>query len=189
MPKIEIEFRSIINKSRYNELRKFLIKNAEDLGEDDKDVVFFIMSDKLLKVVNNISNKNAEIVFKANKIGKGSDFKETHILINQKDIIKTIETFKALKITSNIMRSFQKRHNYLYKGVEIALKYSEHWGYHLELEIMINSLKNKPKVEEKIKKVADELGVHLMSDKELREFTRKAEKEYKHHSRKFVAGI
>lgn len=182
MPKIEIEFRSIINKSRYGELKKFLAKNAKDLGEDDKDVVFFIMPDRLLKIVNNISKKNVEIVFKANKIGKGSDFKETHISINKKDIIKTVETFKALKITDNIMRSFQKRHNYLYKGVEIALKYSEHWGYHLELEIMINNLKNKLKAEEKIKKVADELGINLMTDKELKEFTQKAEGKYKKQS-------
>jgi adenylate cyclase class IV len=178
MSQIEIEFRAIITKGRHGELKKFLAKNAKDLGEDDKDVVFFIMPDKLLKVVNNVSKKNAEIVFKANKIGKGSDFKETHISINQKDAIKTVETFKAFKITGNIMRSFQKRHNYLYKGVEIALKYSEHWGYHLELEIMINSLKNKPKAEEKIKRAADELGVCLMTDKELKKFTRKAEKEY-----------
>jgi adenylate cyclase class IV len=178
MSKIEIEFRSIINKSRYGELKKFLTKNAKDLGEDDKDVVFFIMPDKLLKVVNNISKKIAEIVFKANKIGEGSDFEETHISINQKDVVKTVETFKALKITNNIMRSFQKRHNYSYKGVEIALKYSEHWGYHLELEIMINNLKNKPKAEVKIKKVANELGVDLMTDEELGEFTKKRERKY-----------
>ncbi len=179
MPKIEIEFRSIIDKSRYNELKKFLARNAKDLGEDNKDVAFFIIPDKLLKVVNNISKKSAEIVFKANKIGNGSSFKETHIFINQNDIDKAIEIFKVLGITDNIMCSFQKRHNYLYKSVEIALKYSGHWGYHLELEIMINNLKDKIKAEEKIKKVADELGIHLMTDKELKEFTQKAEMEYK----------
>lgn len=37
---IEIEFRSIFNKQKYDNLRDFLVKNAQNLGEDDKDVFF-----------------------------------------------------------------------------------------------------------------------------------------------------
>ena len=73
-PKIEIEFRSIFDRPRYRKINDFLQKNAKNLGKDDKDVFFFIMPDKLLKVVNNISKNNAQIVLKLNKIGKGSDF-------------------------------------------------------------------------------------------------------------------
>jgi hypothetical protein len=43
---------------------------------------------------------------------------------------------------------------------------------------MVNKLKDKPRAEEKIRKVADELGICLMTDKELWEFTQKAEREY-----------
>ena len=38
---IEIEFRSIFDENRYNELRRFLDEKAQLLGEDDKDVFFF----------------------------------------------------------------------------------------------------------------------------------------------------
>jgi len=80
--RIEVEFRSMFSEKKYNDIKIFLEKNAKDLSEDNKDVYFFILQDKLVKVVNNISKKNAKIVLKLNKIGKGSDFEETEILID-----------------------------------------------------------------------------------------------------------
>jgi adenylate cyclase class IV len=181
---IEIEFRSIFDEDRYLELRKFLDKKAQNLGEDDKNVFFFIMPDKLVKVVNNISKNNAKIVLKLNKIGKGSDFEEIEIPIFQADIDDAVKIFSNLEITDNVMQSFQKRRNYLYKGVELALKYSDVWGYHLELEIIINNLDEKQSAEKKIMKIADELGIKLMSDEELVEFTKNAEEKYKKQNKK-----
>ena len=83
-----------------------------------------------------------------------------------------------------MMESFQKRHNYLFKGVEIALKYSDVWQYHLELEILINDEDKKIVAEKRIYEVADELGVRIMTDEELKEFTKKAEEKYKKESRR-----
>ena len=138
---IEVEFRSMFGKKKYNDIRIFLEKNAKDLGEDNKDVYFFILQDKLVKVVNNISKKNAKIVLKLNKIGKGSDFEETEILIDQNDVEKSVGFFTSLGL-NEMQRSFQKRHNYLYKEIEFALKYSDTWGYHLELEKMVYDKKD-----------------------------------------------
>jgi adenylate cyclase class IV len=160
-----------------------LDSKAKNLGKDDKDVYFFIIPDKLLKVVNNISQKNARIVLKLNKIGKGSDFEELEIPIQQDSVTAAIRLFKKLGLTDNIMRSFQKRHNFLYKGVEIALKYSKTWGYHAELEIVINNSKKKESADKKIVEIAEELKIRLMPDKELREFTRQAEARYKRFNR------
>jgi len=176
---IEIEFRSMFGRKKYDKLKRSLDRNAQDLGEDDKDVWFFIMNDKLLKVVNNVSQKNAKLVLKLNKIGKSSDFEEIEIPISQAEVEKAVKMFTGLGVTNNIVHSFQKRHNYLYKGVRLALKYSEVWGYHLELEIVINDKSEKEKAEEQIQAVADELKVKLMTDEELAEFTRKAEEKYR----------
>lgn len=181
---IEIEFRSIFDENRYLELKEFLDKNAQNLGEDDKDVFFFIMPDKLVKVVNNISRNNAKLVLKLNKIGKGSDFEEIEIPISQANIDDAVKIFSALEITNNIMQSFQKRRNYFYKDVELALKYSDVWGYHLELEIVINDENKKESAEKNIKKVADELKIRLMTDEELIEFTKNAEEKYKKQNKK-----
>jgi len=175
---IEVEFRSRFSKNKYLSLKRFLDLKAKNLGKDDKDVYFFIMPDKLLKVVNNISKKTAKIVLKLNKIGKGSDFEELEILIDPKTLENWVTLFTHLGF-HNMMHTYQKRQNYEYKGIEIALKWSEVWGYHLELEILIKDKKQKASVETKIKKVAQELGLQLMTDKELSRFTAKKEKEYK----------
>jgi len=180
----EIEFRSRFNKSTYTRLKSFLEKNAKDLGEDDKNVYFFILPDKLLKLVNNISKKSAEIVLKLNKIGRGSDFQELTAKIPPEEINTLLRILKNLDIYSSIIESFQKRHNYLYKNVEIALKYSKEWGYHAELEIVVNNLKTKNEAEDKIKLIADELKIKLMTDEELKEFTKKAEKKAKERTKK-----
>lgn len=181
--KIEIEFRSIFDENRYLELKEFLDKNAQNLGEDDKDVFFFIMPDKLVKVVNNISKNNAKLVLKLNKIGKGSDFEEIEIHILQSNFDEMVKLFTNLSITDNIMRSFQKRQNYFYKEVEIALKYSDIWGYHMELEIVINDINNKEAAEKKIKEIANELKIQLMTDQKLVEFTKNAEEKYKQQNK------
>jgi adenylate cyclase class IV len=175
---IEIELRSRFSLEKYNELEKFFTTHASDLGEDDRDVYFFLFPDKLLKAVHNVSKKSAKLVLKLNKIGKGSDFEEIEIPIRQEDFEKAAHMFIALE-TGEYMRSYQKRHNYLYKEVECALKWSELWGYHLELEIVVKDKKEKATAEEKIRFVAEELGVKIMTDQELKEFTEKAEASYK----------
>ena len=175
---IEVEFRSIFDNDKHRELAEFLGVNAESLGDDDKDVYFFIFPDKLLKVVNNVSKKTAKLVLKLTKIGQGSAFEEIEVPIEQSDVDKAVRIFTSLGC-DNVMRSYQQRHNYLYKGIELALKYSDHWGYHLELEIMISDPRDKEAAEEKINAIASELGVHIMTDEELKEFTAKAEADYK----------
>ena len=176
---IEIEFRAIFGKKDFDRIKEYLDRNAENIGEDDKDVFFFIMPDKLLKVVDNISKNNAKLVLKINKIGKGSDFKEIEIPIEREYVNDFVKILTKLGFTDNIMHSFQKRQNYIYKDVEVALKYSEVWGHHLELEVMITYKKKKEQAEEKIKKAANDLNIKLMTDKELAKFTRKAENKHR----------
>ena len=176
---IEIEFRAIFGKKDFDRIKEYLDRNAENIGEDDKDVFFFIMPDKLLKVVDNVSKNNAKLVLKLNKIGKGSDFKEIEIPIEREYVNDFVKILTKLGFTDNIMHSFQKRQNYIYKEVEVALKYSEVWGHHLELEVMITDIKEKEQAEEKIKKAANDLNIKLMTDKELAKFTRKAENKHR----------
>jgi len=174
----EIELRSMFDKVKYDQLLDFLSKNAEDLGEDDKDVFFFLFPDKLLKVVNNTSQNSAKIVLKLNRIGQASDFDETEVPIQPSDYEKAVEMFKHLGF-NEIQNTFQKRHNFIYKGVELALKYSNTWGYHLELEIVVHEESEKDNAEKKIREVAKELEAHILSNEGLAEFTKKVDEDYK----------
>jgi adenylate cyclase class IV len=172
---IEVEHRARFDKAKYDKLLRFLKINAVDLGRDDKDVCFFVLPDKLLKVANNISKKTAKITGKMNKMGHGTGFEEIEISINPRDVEKAIDLFKKFGFNSWI-DSFQKRQNFRYKGVEISVKYSDHWGYHAELEMMISSRDKQPAAESKILKVAQGLDIQLMSEEELRDFVAHIEK-------------
>jgi len=181
---IEIELRALLDKKAHKRVKKFLDQKAIDLGEDDKDVYFFLLPDKIVKVVDNISQKTAKIVIKLNRLGRGrSDFEEIEIPINPADFEKAVRLFSALPF-EQIQNSYQKRHNYKYQGVDLALKHSESWGYHIELEIIVNNLSQKDQAEEKIRKVAQKLGVKVLTEKELAEFARKIDQEYKKNSSK-----
>ena len=81
MRRIELEYRSLITEAKYHDLTTFLTAHAADLGQDDKNVYFFPLPDKLLKVVHNKSQRSARIVLKLNKIGLGNDFEEMEIPI------------------------------------------------------------------------------------------------------------
>jgi len=177
--RIEVELRSIFDKKKYEQLKFFLDKNAEYLGEDNKDVCFFILKDKFVKSVKNISKGDAKIVLKNNSITKGeSDFEEIEIPISQSNFNKSVRLFEALPF-DQIEWSYQKRHNYVYKGVELALKWTQSWGYHLELEIVTNSRAKVEDAKKKIERVAKELDVHIMTKKELMDFSKKADELYK----------
>lgn len=179
---IEIELRALLTREEYTRVKKFLAERAIDLGKDDKDVYFFLLPNKIVKVVNNVSQKTAKIVIKFNRLGRGrSDFEEIEIPINPKDFEKAVKLFSALPF-EQIQNSYQKRHNYRYNGVEIALKYSETWGFHMELEIIIDNLAKKDKAERKIRKVAQELGVKILTEEELAKFAKRIDQEYKNNS-------
>jgi predicted adenylyl cyclase CyaB len=171
---IEVELRTLLDEKRFVDLNNFLLKNGEDLGEDNKDTHFFILPEKLIKVTDNISKNNAKITLKLQKIGVGSDFEEIEVFFVREHSDKAVRIFNELGF-KNYMYSYQSRHNYLYKGIEFALKYTESWGFHCEMEIMVNSKKEVDKTMKNMKKVAKELGINIMEDTELKKFTAKLE--------------
>lgn len=52
MSNIEIEFRAKISKNKFDSLNRFLKQSAQDLGEDNKDTLFYILPDKLHKKIH-----------------------------------------------------------------------------------------------------------------------------------------
>lgn len=172
MNNIEVELRSLVDEKKFFELKEFLGKNGKDLGEDNKDTHFFLFPDKLLKVTNNITKSSAKITLKLQKIGLGSNFEEIEVYFSPEDAGKIIRIFEIIGFKDH-QYSYQSRHNYLYKNIEFALKYTVSWGFHCEMEIMVNSVDKTSEAIEKITLIASELGITIMTDEELREFTKK----------------
>ena len=174
---IEVEFRSRFDKTKYDQVLDFLVKNAKDLGADDKRVWFFVMPDKLLKVTHNISKRTAKITLKLTKIGHGSSFEEIEFPIDERDVEKAVKIFTTIG-HEYLVEPTILRHNFEYKNVELAIKFSNTWGYHLELEVLISSKEDEGEAERRIKDVANELEVEIMSEEELRRFTEDVEATY-----------
>lgn len=170
---IELEFRAMFSKDKYDSVKTFLDAKAENLGQDDKSSVYFVFPDRLLKIVHNISNKDAKISLKLNYIGGGAAFEELEFLFAEKDLEIAKQIFKNLPLNAKILEESQARVNYQYKDCEIALKYGKTWGYHLEIEKMIQDISEQPAAEKEIRAVAKEIGVELMTEEELEAFTGK----------------
>ncbi len=172
MAKIEIEYRSVFSEEDYNRVMSFLMENGEDLGEDDKDSSFYILEKKLLKVVKNVSKNNAKVSLKLQEVGDGTGKEEFEYVIPIESVDTAKEVFERLGFTERI-DSYQKRRNFVYEGIEFAVKYSKNWGYHVEMEILIDRESEREDAESKIEQIADELGIKLMSDAEQKKLVEK----------------
>jgi len=172
----EVEFRARFDQKKFNTLKDYLDKNAECLGENNKDCYYYIFPDKLLKVVNNVSKGTAKISLKLNHIGNGAIFREIEVYFSSQQFNTAKQLIDSLNLPAKIMHGPQQRIDYRYKNCEIALKYSDAWGYHLEIEQVVETKGEQLKAEKIIREVASDLGVKLMSEEELKEFTQNAEK-------------
>lgn len=172
---LEIEKRGFLTEEKYNELLIFLGKDGKSLGADDKEVVYYIYPDKLLKVVNNISKQNAKVSLKMSKVGEGSAFPETEVFFDQKDFEKMKYIFDTIAKPEKVMGGIQKRKNFEYEDCEVAIKWSEVWGFHFEIEKMVSEQSEVEKAEKELHGVANGLGIKILTDEELKEFTKKAE--------------
>jgi adenylate cyclase class IV len=175
----EIEHRALLTEENYKALAERLAREAKLLGADDKEVSYYIFPDKLLKVVRNISKSTGKISLKLNALGTGSSFKEFEVPFPE----ESFETMKSIcdniSTPDQVISGTQKRTNYEYLGVEIALKWSEDWGYHAEFEIMISDPSEKEAADVRIREAAESLSVPLMTDDEVAAFITKVRAEKK----------
>ncbi|MGA5217925.1 CYTH domain-containing protein [Streptomyces cinereoruber] len=171
---IEIEMRARFDEETYEKLLVRLAAEAEDLGCDDKNIYFYVLPDQLLKVTDNTAAGSAKITLKASKIGQGAAFPETEFAIARDDVPAAVQIFNALGFEGTMHQAFNQRHNFRFRGVEIAVKWSEAWGHHAEFEVLLDEGAGATAQEEataRIRGVADELGIHLMTEQELADFT------------------
>ncbi|WP_030459000.1 hypothetical protein [Kitasatospora sp. NRRL B-11411] len=171
---VEIEMRARFGKDAHDALVERLVREGEDLGQDNKLIHFFDLPDKLLKVTDNQSVGTAKITLKDSKIGQGAVFSETEFPIAQKDVPAAVQLFGMLGFEDTRHEAFNFRRNFRFKDVEIAVKWSEAWGYHAEFEVVLPDAASDAEKAEAAATITDaaaELGVTLMSEEELAAFT------------------
>jgi len=172
---IEIEHRARYGKATHARLLRFLRRHARSLGKDDKHVYFYELPKVLYKVVKDVSHGTAKLVLKKSRIHKTNSFDEVEIAISPNDIGKANEFISAIPGVVPC-HDFICRENFMWKGVEIALKYSPRWGYHAELEVVVPGLSRRVAAEKKIRSAAATLGITLMTTNDIGKFLREAER-------------
>lgn len=190
---LEIEMRARFDENTHDRLISRLQSEAEDLGCDDKRIFFYVLPGKLLKVTDNVAAGSAKITLKTNRIGQGSAFPETEFAIAREDVAAAVRVFNALGFEERMHEAFNQRRNFRFRDVEIAVKWSEAWGWHAEFEVLLSDVADASDAaagadadavgqaataaaEARIRAVAGELGVTLMSERELADFTAAFEK-------------
>ncbi|MET9447292.1 CYTH domain-containing protein [Streptomyces cinerochromogenes] len=171
---VEIEMRARFDEEAYGRLVARLEQEGTDLGCDDKHIYFYVLPDQLLKVTDNTAAGTAKITLKHSKIGQGAAFPETEIAIAREDVSAAVRIFNALGFESQMHQAFNRRRNYRFRGVEIAVKWSEAWGHHAELEVLLDDNASdaaRQEATDRIFAVAKELQVMLMTEQELADFT------------------
>ncbi|EGX56691.1 hypothetical protein SZN_26516 [Streptomyces zinciresistens K42] len=171
---VEIEMRARFNKEIHDQLVSRLKRDGEDLGPDDKHIYFYALPEQLLKVTDNTAAGTAKITLKGSRIGQGAAFAETEFAIAPADVSAAVRVFNALGFETAMHEAFNFRHNFRFGDVEIAVKWSEAWGYHAEFEVLLEdgaSGAARAEAEARITDVAVALGVALMTEQELADFT------------------
>lgn len=171
---VEIEMRARFDEETRDRLLGRLEQEGTDLGRDDKHIYFYVLPDKLLKVTDNTAAGSAKITLKHSKIGQGVAFPETEIAIAREDVSAAVRVFNALGFESQMHQAFNQRHNYRFRGVEIAVKWSEAWGHHAEFEVLLDDDASdavRQEATDRIFAAAKELEVTLMTEQELADFT------------------
>lgn len=163
---IEVELRGQMSEEKFNEVKKTLSEVSEKSWEDDRDAAFFVIPNVNLKVSKYVSKDKAKIVFKnAHESAKSAE--EIEIPIQGFDYEKAIRIFEELGF-NKYNRTEQKRTNYIYKGIEIAIKWSKDWSYHFEMEKVVERESEVEQAQNDLEQLAKELSLTPMSEDEIK---------------------
>jgi len=165
--RFEVELRGILSEETHGELGRYLGQHSERAQEDDKITYFFVTKGFILKVTHDLSRKKAKITV---KLGDETQniLEEYEIDIPTDKVEDAVNMYRHLGFTQ-VNRVYQKRTNFWYKETVVALKHTDDWGYHFEIEAMAA---NEVEAEQKkvyLTQVCQELGVTYMTPEQIRE--------------------
>jgi adenylate cyclase class IV len=164
----EYEERAFLTEEDFFRVKELLEKQSLTRALDNKLSYFFVLPKQNLSIAQ--SEKKCVIKYKHGTPGIGNGFSEFEIPVDTKDCEQTIGMFKLLLgIEPHLSEQF--RINYVLKNnIEVALKYTETWGFHLEIEKTYSEDTDLPLAKQEVEKIANELKIHLITDPEMKAF-------------------
>ncbi len=184
----EYEERAFLEEKDFVSIKTKLDSLAKQVTLDNKKSYFFVLSDVNISIAT--SAKKTVIKYKGGQLGKGNGFEEYEVAINPGSCESAIAFVRAL-LKIDPMVSEQFRLNYdLGNGIEVALKYTKTWGFHLEVEKVysLDSKNNdavelaKTQAQKELNDIAHKLGISYMTTEDIDIFVAKCKTGYERGS-------
>lgn len=179
----EYEERAFLSEGQFLTIKEKLDEICIQKEIDNKHSFFFVLPNINMSIAD--SRKETKIKYKGGQLGKGNGFEEIEYNIRRDSLPEAIKLFTRLFDLSP-QESFQFRINYrLGDDVEIALKYTEMWGFHLEVERVYVASSDAEKSfrhaesKSKLEQLALTLGFSYITDAEMTIFTEQCRREKK----------
>ncbi len=170
---IEVEYRGVLPKEKFDKLRAFLNKEGEFIKEKDRfSIIYFPRGKERLKVSKSpldlrvrITNKKAEIVMKYGKSSGADARKEFSFPIASEQFEEALEFLFIMGFYYGVLQA-TKTYVYTYQGIEFAVVYAPLFKqYYFEAEILADegSVEN---ANQKIMSVVKNLDLDVLSEKD-----------------------
>lgn len=176
----EYEERAFLDEESFGRIKEYLDKNNNQKCIDNKQSFFFVMPDVNISIAS--SEKETKVKYKGGQLGKGNGFEEIEFKIQPSSLDEAIRLFSYL-LSIIPQESYQFRINYtLNDDIEIALKYTHMWGFHMEVERTYTANCEQDMIEEKNKSknllssFANDLNFVYIDDKQMKDFKAQCER-------------
>ncbi len=155
----EYEERAFLKEDQFLAIKDRLEQLATTREVDNKTSYFFVLPDVNVSIAS--SPQKTVIKYKGGQLGLGNGFEELEIPFSQTALPDAVKLFTTL-LKVEPMLSEQFRINYQLSGdIEVALKYTQAWGFHLEVEKTYGHSNELDAEKQQAKQALDELAQEL----------------------------
>lgn len=155
----EYEERALISEDAFLPIMRQLESMVTHTSLDNKRSYFFVLPDVNVSIAE--SATKTVIKYKGGQLGLGNGFEEIEVAIARESSTDAIKLLGAL-LKTEPQFSEQFSINYFLPGsIEVALKYTHTWGFHLEIEKTYDSTQDAEHAQQLAKDELAELATNL----------------------------
>lgn len=171
----EYEERAFLDEADFLRIKNKLDAESLKATIDNKISYFYVLPDKNISIAT--SPLKTVIKYKDGQLINGDNgFEEREFEINPENLTEALNFFTAM-FNLEPEKSEQFRINYILpNSIEVALKYTQTWGFHLEVEKLysinddFNIETEKTQAKNEVDNVGMLLNIKYISDEEIKQF-------------------
>jgi adenylate cyclase class IV len=164
----EYEERAFFEEKDFPHIKDTLAKLAKSQKPDNKMSYFFVLPDVNVSIAS--STAKTVVKYKGGQLGMGNGFVEHEFAIDPQGLPEALKLFSALlKLEPQVSEQFRINYD-MGDGIEVALKYTHMWGFHLEFEKVYQAAdeadkgRREDQARAELTKLAEQLGVRFIDD-------------------------